>query len=215
MFIPKAFQITERSEIHQFIHKYGFGVIISSSLTATHLPFVLKDQQGEKGILYSHCAKANKHWQELENKEVLIIFSGPHSYISPSWYAKGPGVPTWNYTAVHAYGKVSLLNKEDTLQAVDDVVLKYEPNLLKEQTVLTNEYRDKLLSGIVGFKIEITRIEGQQKLGQQRSQQDQQGVYKALEQSNSLEDQSLALYMKKVDLGMGGSYKKSNTKHDP
>lgn len=203
MFTPQCFKITEPSEMHQFINEYSFGVIISKSLTATHLPFVLKAEEGNNVVLYSHCAKANPHWKEINNEEVLIIFTGPHSYISPSWYAKGPGVPTWNYTAVHVYGKVTLLDKNGTLKAVDDIVIKYEPELLKEQRILTNEYRDKLLSGIVGFKVEITKIEGQLKLGQQRSKDDQKGVYAALKSSNKLDVQALAQYMKKVNLGLG------------
>lgn len=203
MFIPKPFQMNDTIQIQQFIREYGFGVIVSHSLTATHIPFVLKNEEGEKGTLYSHCAKINNHWQELENKEALIVFSGPHTYISPSWYAKGPGVPTWNYTAVHAYGKVTILSKEETLQTVDDLVNQYEPALLQEQKVLTNEYRDKLLNAIVAFKIEITKLEGQLKLGQQRTKVDQQGVYKALSQSKNLDDLSLANYMKKVNLGVG------------
>lgn len=203
MFITQCFKITELSEIHQFIHEYGFGVIISNSLTATHLPFLLKIEEGNNGILYTHCAKANPHWKEINNEEVLIVFSGPHSYISPSYYAKGPGVPTWNYTAVHVYGKVSLLDKNDTLNAVDDIVIKYEPNLLAEQKILTNEYRDKLLNGIVGFKVDITKVEGQLKLGQQRCRDDQKGVYAALKASNKLDEQALAQYMKKVNLGSG------------
>lgn len=203
MFIPKPFNMEHIIEIQQFMQRYGFAVIVSDSLTATHLPFVLAINEGKLGTLYTHCAKANAHWKELENKEVLIIFSGPHSYISPSWYAKTPNVPTWNYTAVHAYGKVTLLNENDTVKAVNDVVKQYEPELLEQQTILTNEYRDKLLNAIVGFKVEILSVEGQQKLGQQRTKPDQQGVYQALKQSKNLDDQSLAQYMKRVNLGLG------------
>ena len=203
MYIPKPFQISELSTQQQFIHEYGFGVVISQSLTGTHLPFFLKADESKYGVLYSHCAKANPHWKELAQQEVLIIFTGPHTYISPSWYAKGPGVPTWNYTAVHAYGKVTLLNANETLQSLDDVVEQYEPALLKDKTLLTDEYRDKLLNGIVGFKVELTKLEGQLKLGQQRSQSDQLGVYNALKNSKHLDDQSLAQYMGRINLGIG------------
>ena len=109
--------------------------------------------EGEKGILYTHCAKANSHWKELDQTEVLVVFTGPHSYISPSWYAQSPGVPTWNCSGVHAYGVVSLLNDSDTLDAVEEVVNKYEPELLIKRDIITDEFRDKLLSGIVGFKM--------------------------------------------------------------
>lgn len=154
-------------------------------------------------MLYSHCAKANPHWKELENAEVLIIFSGPHSYISPSWYAQAPAVPTWNYAAVHAYGNVTLLNDKQTLEAVEEVVHQYEPALLEERAIITDEFRDKLLAGIVGIKIELSRIDGKLKLGQLRKKEDQEGVYTALSQSNHLADQALAQYMKKLNLGTG------------
>lgn len=203
MFIPKPYKITDIPQVHQFINEFSFGVIVSSSLTGTHIPFVLSTQEGEYGTLYTHCAKANPHWKELEGNKVMVIFTGPHSYISPNWYAKGPAVPTWNYTAVHAYGTIILLNDTGTLKTVNDVVQKYEPSLLKEQKVLTHEYRDKLLAGIVGFKIELTKLEGQLKLGQQRSKTNQLGVYNALKQSKNIDDQALAQYMEKINTGIG------------
>jgi transcriptional regulator len=203
MYIPSNVKINDISVAHDFINEFGFGVVVSSSLTGTHLPFVLHRNEGGNGVLYSHCAKANPHWQELEGTEVLIIFSGPHSYISPNWYAQKPAVPTWNYASVHAYGKVSLLNSHQTLEAVEEVVHKYEPDLLVKRDVITSEFRDKLLSGIVGFKIELSNIEGKQKLGQQRKRQDQIGVYNALKNSENLEAQSLAKYMEQKSLGTG------------
>jgi len=210
MFIPKPFIMEEQADLHQFIEDFGFGIIVSDSLTATHLPFVLATHEGKNGVLYSHCAKANNHWKELHNKDVIVIFSGPHSYISPSWYAKNPAVPTWNYTAVHAYGEVTRLNDNETLKAVNDVVAKYEPNLLNEgklnkskEPVMPQAFKHKLLAGIVGFKIEITSMQGQRKLGQQRSLADQVGVYTALKQSKNINDQALAHYMKKINIGTG------------
>ncbi|MBU2864962.1 FMN-binding negative transcriptional regulator [Reinekea forsetii] len=203
MYTPNRLKINELSDKHDFIEEFGFGLIVSGSLTGTHLPFVLHRNEGDQGVLYAHCAKANPHWKELDNAEVLIVFTGPHSYISPSWYAKAPGVPTWNYAAVHAYGVVALLNRDDTLSAVEEVVHKYEPALLENRNIVTNEYRDKLLAAIVGFKIELTSIEGKIKLGQQRSKEDQQGVYKALSGSSDLEQKALANYMQRLGVGLG------------
>ena len=191
------------SVTHDFIDEFSFGLIISSSLTGTHIPFVLHRNEGESGTLYTHCAKANSHWKELDQAEVLVVFTGPHSYISPSRYAQSPGVPTWNYAAVHAYGVVSLLNDSDTLDAVEEVVNKYEPELLIKRDIITDEFRDKLLSGIVGFKIEITKIEGKLKLGQQRKKEDQIGVHNALSNSNNLDKLALAKYMTKLNVGIG------------
>ncbi|GAA5141764.1 FMN-binding negative transcriptional regulator [Thalassotalea piscium] len=203
MYIPNHIKMDDLSSTHNFIDEFGFGLIVSSSLTGTHIPFVLHKNEGEKGTLYTHCAKANPHWKELDKTEVLIVFTGPHSYISPSWYAKSPGVPTWNYSAVHVYGIVSLLNDNETLDAVEEVVHKYEPELLVKRDIITNEFRDKLLSGIVGFKIELSRIEGKLKLGQQRTKEDQIGVFNALSNSDDLDNIALANHMKKLNLGIG------------
>ena len=189
---------------HQFIHEFGFGVVVSSAdtLTATHLPFVLHAEEGEQGVLYAHCAKANPHWKSLEGQNVLVIFTGPHGYISPSWYTSKPAVPTWNYTAVHAYGIASLLNQQDTLKAVDQIVEKYEPQLLVERDIVTDQIKHKMLAGIVGFKIELTKLEGQLKLGQNRSQDDQTGIYNALTGSSNLGNLALAKYMQHLNIGM-------------
>jgi transcriptional regulator len=196
--------MTDTTDKHEFIQEYGFGVVISADngLSATHLPFVLKADEGEQGVLYAHCAKANTHWNTLQGQNVLVIFTGPHAYISPSWYKTQPAVPTWNYTAVHAYGVASLLNPQDTLKAVDEVVKKYEPQLLVSPDIVTDQIKHKLLAGIVGFKVELTTIEGQLKLGQNRSQEDQAGIYKTLSNSQDLSDLALAKYMYKQNIGM-------------
>tara|TARA_R110002153_G_scaffold19073_3_gene65889 strand:- start:11026 stop:11646 length:621 start_codon:yes stop_codon:yes gene_type:complete len=203
MFVPNKFNMLEIADKHRFIAEFGFGVMISSedNLSATHLPFVLQTDEGEQGVLYAHCAKANPHWKNIEAAQVLVIFTGPHSYISPSWYSSKPAVPTWNYTAVHAYGIASLLDPQETLKAVDQVVEKYEPQLLIDQDIVTEPFKHKMLAAIVGFKIELTKLEGQLKLGQNRSKNDQAGIYDALNRSSSYEDLALAKYMQKLGMG--------------
>ncbi len=197
--------MTQIADKNQFIHEFGFGVVISSgvALSATHLPFILHADEGEHGVLYSHCAKANPHWKNIEDQNVLVIFTGPHGYISPSWYAAKPAVPTWNYTAVHAYGIATLLDPQQTLKAVDQVVDKYEPQLLVTRDIVTDPLKHKMLAGIVGFKIELTKLEGQLKLGQNKSQADQAGVYQALNSSRNLDNLALAKYMQKLNIGLG------------
>lgn len=200
MYSPSNMKMKNISEAHEFISEFGFGVIVSASLTGTHIPFVLHCDEGDCGVLYAHCARANPHWKELESAEVLIIFTGPHSYISPRWYAHSPAVPTWNYAAVHAYGKATLLNSGQTLEVVEEVVQKYDPALLIKRDIMTHDLRNKLLSGVVGFKITLTRLEGVLKLGQHRKVEDQKGVYKALVSSPDLSSQMLAQYMlRRVD----------------
>jgi transcriptional regulator len=205
MYIPNKFTISDLNEKHQFIHEFAFGLIVSAkdTLQGTHLPFVLHPDEGDLGVLYAHCAKANPHWKVLENADVLVVFNGPHAYISPGWYASGPAVPTWNYAAVHAYGRVVMLSSEDTLKAVEELVEKYEADLLVKRDILTENFRDKLLPAIVGFKIVLSKIEGKLKLGQQRSIADQQGVYQGLCNSSHLDALALARYMEKLSLGKG------------
>ncbi|MBU3001911.1 FMN-binding negative transcriptional regulator [Paraglaciecola arctica] len=197
MFIPNVFKMKSLTNKQKFIDDYGFGVMVSSNghLSATHLPFILDVNEGEQGSLYAHCARANPHWKNLENDTVLVIFTGPHGYISPSWYIKRPAVPTWNYTAVHAYGRVTLLNSQETLDAVDQLTAKYEPKLLIEKHIVTDQIKHKLLAAIVGFKIELTSIEGKLKLGQNKSEAEQVNIINGLSASSQFEDLALAKYM--------------------
>ena len=195
MHILKNFAMQDKDEKHRFIDNFGFGIIVSDSLSATHLPFYLRADEGLAGTLYSHCSRANPHWKELAGAEVLVIFSGPHAYISPSWYSQSPAVPTWNYAAVHGYGVVSLLDDMQTIDALKNISSKYEPELLIKKDILTDAYRDKLLSGIVGFKVELSHLQGQSKIGQNRKKQDQQQVFKALSNSSDFDSLALASYM--------------------
>ena len=203
MYIPKKLKMSATNEIHDFIDEFGFAVLVSDNLHGSHLPFLLHRDEGDCGVLYAHCAKANPHWKELDGNQVMVIFNGPHSYISPTWYAKAPAVPTWNYAAVHAYGIGALLDKNQTLEAVQNLVKKYEPSLMDNKAVLTDDNVEKLLNAIVGFKITLNRLEGQLKLGQHRSSDDQTGVYQALSTSTNQDDQALAQFMKKMNLGLG------------
>lgn len=203
MYIPKAMKMVDLATMHDFIGAYGFALVVSADLQATHQPLVLRREEGELGTLYGHFARGNPHWQQLQNQDALAVFSGPHAYISPTWYAAAPNVPTWNYAAVHVTGRVSLLDAEQTLKVLEDTVRQYEPQLLAERRVITDAYRDKLLPAIVGFRLEITHIEGKQKLGQQRDVADQQGVFAALSNSPRLDDQALAAYMATTGIGIG------------
>ena len=203
MYMPTKLKMSETNEIHDFIDEFGFAVLVSDNLQGSHLPFLLNRDEGDCGVLYAHCAKANPHWKELDGKQVMVVFNGPHTYISPTWYAKAPAVPTWNYAAVHAYGVGSLLDKNQTLAAVQNLVKKYEPSLLDNKAVLADDNVEKLLNAIVGFKITLNRLDGQLKFGQHRKQDDQMGVYLALSTSVNRDDQALAQFMKKRKLGLG------------
>lgn len=203
MYIPKNLSMPSAHEAQEFIEAYNFGVLVSGSLTGTHLPFVLARDEGELGTLYGHFAKANVHWKELDGAQAVVIFSGPHAYISPTWYASGPAVPTWNYAAVHAYGRATLLDDGETRDAVRALVRRHEPALLESCEVLTPEYESKLLAAVVGFRVELHELQGKWKLGQQRKAEDQRGVFGALSESSNMESQALAQYMAARRLGLG------------
>jgi transcriptional regulator len=203
MYIPNSLAMQPTNQVNQFIKNYGFGVLVSEPLQANHLPFLFQPEVGESGVLYSHMARANPHWQKLNGEPVLIIFNGPHSYISATWYASGPAVPTWNYAAVHVYGKFELLNDEQTVQVVKDTVKQYEPELLNNDDLMPEDYQQKLSKAIVSFKVTVTNIEAKHKLGQQRKQEDQQGVISALEKSDNTDAVGLAQYMRKTNVGIG------------
>jgi transcriptional regulator len=203
MYIPSAFEITDLSKIGEVISSNSFATLISKdgeTLFASHLPFLYKPDQGVKGKLISHMAKANRHWQLFhEKQEVLVIFNGPHAYISPNWYATDVAVPTWNYVTVHVYGIPRIMQTEAELNAVlDETVKKHESGLPNPWTPnLPDELKAKLNLMIVGFEIEITRIEGKFKLGQNRSKEDQEKMLKTLQTSGDSESIRLANLMER------------------
>jgi len=198
MHTPEKWKMKSNQDIHRFINANGFAAIISDNLEASHLPLMLNSAEGDQGTLYGHFAKSNSHWKPLDGAKVLVIFSGPHAYISPTWYQKQPAVPTWNYSAVHVTGVIQLTDHETTIQALEQLVEKYEPSL-----EIAEDFKMKLAHGIVGFKINITSMQGKEKLGQHRSKEDQLGVSQALSTSADLESQLLHQYMRDKDIGIG------------
>ena len=202
MYIPAAFAITDQVKIAEVINANSFGLLISTdhgAPFASHLPFIFQPHEGPHGKLIGHMAKANRHWQLFrENEETLVIFSGPHAYISPSYYTTDVAVPTWNYVTVHAYGKPRLLQTEAELRHVlDETVQQHEagqPNPWSTSR-LPAEMESKLHQAIVGFEIEITRLEAKFKLGQNRSPEDQSKMLQSLKSSSDPDSQNLAAFI--------------------
>jgi len=199
MYTPAHFQIDDRDTLNAFMHRHSFATIVSSDSIvpqATHMPVLLNPTQGPHGTLLSHMARANPQWQHFSGSEVLVIFTGPHAYISPAWYVTEPAVPTWNYTAVHAYGTPRIVADHDRFaQMLHDLVEFYEsgrPN--RWHGTLPPEFRDGLMKGIVGLEIEITRLEGKFKLSQ-NSPQDAPSIITALEASADQTDRATAKMM--------------------
>jgi transcriptional regulator len=206
MYIPRFNQITDRSILIEVMRANAFAILFgplagqdsSHSSLATHLPLVVKDE-GEHGILEGHFAKANSHWSALANRETLVVFPGPHSYVSPTLYAESLSVPTWNYIAVHAYGTLELveddLGKESLLKSLIEA---NEPAYTDHWNGLPQGFRRTMLAGIVGFRIPIARIEGKLKLSQNRPENDRRNVH-AAHAAGTHDQKSLAGWMERLE----------------
>jgi transcriptional regulator len=178
MYIPPSFRVDERGVLFDFIDRHSFATVISTVEGlpfASHLPLLL---DRERGVLQGHMARANPQWQTFDGSaQILAIFHGPHAYISPSWYASSPAVPTWNYAVVHVTGTPHLLDADALADVVARTVRKYESFQPTPWPYdLPADYRDKLLKAIVGFEIPIARLEGKFKLGQNRTTYDRAGM---------------------------------------
>lgn len=173
MYIPAHFEVEDRGELIAFMRAYNFACIVTARdghAVGTHAPLVVRDDNGALSLI-GHFAKANNQWKDLaEGIEALVIFSGPHAYVSPSLYESKLSVPTWNYTAVHAYGRAAILDPE---RAVLELVNATEPDYRKQWDELPREFQQKMLGGVAAFEIRVTRLEGKYKLSQNRPVQDQ------------------------------------------
>ncbi|NBI27587.1 FMN-binding negative transcriptional regulator [Chengkuizengella marina] len=167
MYIPKAFEVEDKEQIFKFLKKNSFGMLVSDHdrITASHLPFLI-DQKDLK--CYGHMAKSNQQWKELDGQEVLIVFQGPHAYISPQWYGEENTVPTWNYMAVHIYGTFIIQDQEEqVIKQLESMVSTYESYFKTPwKADFSSDYNKNLVKHIVGFEILIKDIQCKFKLGQ-------------------------------------------------
>ena len=204
MYTPKFNQVTDRALLLEAMRAYSFAILFGpdgaepeDEMRATHLPLIVKDE-GPHGLLEGHFAKANPHWQALAGRESLVVFPGPHSYVSPSLYVEELSVPTWNYIAVHAYGRLALVDDDagkETLLA--DLITTHEPAYLEHWRGLPDAFRRTMLAGIIGFRIPIQRIEGKFKLSQNRAPQERGNVH-AAQSAGSRDERALALWMERL-----------------
>lgn len=197
MHIPLSFQENDPNKLLQIMQDNAFASLITSNEgrpIATSLPFIIKRTENNI-LLQAHFAKNNPQWQHLENSpQVLVVFQGPHCYISPSWY-KNSGVPTWNYVTVHAYGSARIFDSEkETAKLIEELSDKYE-SAQKKPWKATNNYSNKLLDHIVGFEINVQELQGKVKISQNKSGEDLIGVIKALKKSTSEQERAIAALM--------------------
>ena len=202
VYLPPAFTEARPSVLLEHIERYDFGLLVShgaAGLVASHLPFLV-EREGEQLRLQGHLARPNPQVADLATGgEVLAIFHGPHAYISPSWYVAGPSVPTWNYTDVHAYGTVRLIEEPEWLRRfLTRLSQRHEarnpaPWRMED---LPEAYLEAMLKGIIGFEISVTRLEGKYKLSQNRPAAGRPGVIAALEAQSDPEAAALARLMR-------------------
>ncbi len=199
MYVPPHFAETDRTKLHDFIERHSFGLLVTQlggEPFATHLPFLLERDAGPHGALVGHVARANPHWKELVGQSVLAVFSGPHAYISPTWYEAPNTVPTWNYTAVHAYGSATLLEKAAVRDVVAQTVARYEASMPRPWTFdAASTFTDRLLDQIVGFRITIERLEGKMKLNQNHPAERREKVIPALRARGGADEIAIAELM--------------------
>ncbi len=186
MYTPESFKVDEPARLHAVMRRFPFALLLTvnaDSLEATHLPFMVDAERGPHGTLLAHMARANHHWKLFDGRrEALVVFTGPHAYISPSWYADKVTVPTWNYVAIHAHGRPVIVTDKARVRAMLERLVSEHETYVKPpwSTAQAGDYVQQQLDYIVAFEIEITRLEGKFKLNQNRAHADQQGVVRAL-----------------------------------
>ncbi|MGI8933539.1 MAG: FMN-binding negative transcriptional regulator [Phormidesmis sp.] len=206
MYRPAAFREDDTDKLIAFMRANSFATLVSTVKglpCASHIPLVVT-KQGDIVKLTGHLAKQNLQWQAFSAAESLAIFTGAHAYISPTLYEKRENVPTWNYIAVHAYGIPKIITSDDSPERmdkmIDDMVDTYEADYQSQWHSLSDSYRAGMMSGIVGFEMTVTRLEGQFKLSQNRNQTDQQTVSDQLLHSPDLAARAIGEEMKQREI---------------
>jgi len=195
MYVPEHFKETRVDELHRLIEEHPFGTLVThgpEGLDATHLPFELKPDAGEHGHLLAHVARANPVWQEVaDGAEVLVMFDGGDAYISPNWYPSKHElhrqVPTWNYRVVHAHGRIRIRDDERFLRGLVARLTRVHeagtgPERPWKMTDSPKEFIDRMLAAIVGIEVEITRLVGKWKLGQNKEPRDRANAARELDE---------------------------------
>jgi len=201
MHTPKIYKNEDSESIRAFLKEYSFGILINQTngkLCATHIPIELEVNADGKEILQGHISKLNPQAEGFaENDQVLAVFTGPHSYISSSWYDH-ENVPTWNYIAVHVYGRIKIVDEEATIEQLKKLVDKYEAN--SENPVRVENLSAKTMRearGIIGFEIEIDEIQATKKLSQNRDDHNYKNIISELEKTENPQAIAVAKEMSK------------------
>jgi transcriptional regulator len=198
VYTPAHFVEGDPEKIAAFVDLHGFGqliTVVNGVPFASHIPFLYDP---DAGVLRAHVARANPQWEQLSDREdVLVVFQGPHTYISPSWYASH-GVPTWNYVAVHIYGIARALTEPASVESI--VLALTEKYERANSAPWVPKYDPKMLCAIVGLEIRVKEVQGKFKLSQNRSAADREAVILALARSPDSNAKAVAQLMKRDEL---------------
>ena len=199
MYIPSINKFANQHDTIAFMQRYSFATLITVNNglpSATHIPFLIK-QVDDKIILRSHLAKANPQCADLLNGPTLVIFTEPHAYISPKHYEKETEVPTWNYLAVHAYGKCSILESEELKAClIAETICAYESDYLKQWDAQTDKFKKGMLQGIVAFEIVVDDLQAKSKLSQNKTAKERESIINELDKSTNSAEKETAEYMR-------------------
>ena len=202
MYRPQAFNIDDNSALFRVMRDNSFALLVSAGggLVASHIPLSLNADGAGPGQLFGHVARANDQWRGFDGKtEAMAVFQGVHAYVSPSWYASETMVPTWNYVAVHAYGRPRVIADAAAVRAhLERLVATYESPATGPWSMdrLPDDYVQRMIKGIVAFEMPIERLEGKFKLSQNRSAADRAGAIKGLEGSGDATAREVARLMR-------------------
>jgi transcriptional regulator len=207
LYIPKAHLVEDRKFLHEFMDEFAFVDLITASpdLRITHIPVLLSPTDGPYGTIYGHISRQNEQAKAVDGKqEAVIVFRGPHGYISPTWYQNRQAVPTWNFAVVHATGTLKPVTDPEQLHAfLGRLIAKFESyeGTDYDFAKLPDSYVKGMLGGIIGFEMQIERLEGKFKLGQERSEADRQSILSHLQTGHgtrSLRELTASFYKRKA-----------------
>lgn len=199
MYIPKYYREEDREKILAFLRENNFPAIVSfdgEKLNATHTPVEVTEGGNGEITIYSHISRANPQWKTFGSQEIMLIFQGAHTYISPRWY-NYINVPTWNYMMIHVYGKVRLLQDDELSAFLSRLVHAHEMNTSYALEGLPQDFVQKEIKGVVGLAIDVTRIDAGYKLSQNRNDEDHQNIVLELDKRGDEDSAKVAMAMRK------------------
>ncbi|MDH3588297.1 MAG: FMN-binding negative transcriptional regulator [Gammaproteobacteria bacterium] len=201
MYTPRSFRVDDPDLLGAFMQAYSFCTLITAGADdsyVSHVP-VLIDRDQDDFTLLGHLARPNPHASQLNGRRATAIFHGPHSYISPHWYADSREVPTWNYASVHTSGVVQTFDDSASLSELVDRMVEFYEALYNTgwDRQLPDDYRQRQLTHIVGFRLSVERLSGKFKLGQNRSLADQDGMLTQMQDSANSDSRELAAFIKR------------------